>query len=559
MEEIVTGSSGSSREQNVGTPSSDRLRRLVEVGIALSSELSLETLLRKLIETAAELTAARFGALGVIDRLGTGLEQFITVGIDAETKAMIGELPLGRGILGVLIRDRQPLRLKELGQDPRSVGFPPGHPPMRSFLGVPILLRGIAFGNLYLTEKADGEEFSEADEEIVRLLAAQAAVAIENARLYESSRQWSRQLESLNDVSEALATETELSQLFDLAASRLRELLDARVVLIELPTADGAYVTVEAASGENASRLLGLKLEQARSKAGRTLARRRPERIDAMIDDPEIDQTAPRLVAATAALYVPLVVHERAVGVIVAYDKRGPDSRFSDADMRIAQAFANRAAVAVELSERVGREAVRALLKGQEIERTRLARELHDETGQALASILLALKSVEPQIGEEPVALLRELVGSALDDVRRLATELRPATLDDFGLAPALERLTALVSGRSGLDIQLNTSSSVALPPEHETALYRIVQEALTNIVKHADATSVSIVVMNIGDTVRAVIEDNGTGFDPANVRQGALGLAGMRERVSLIGGRFEIESAPGSGTTLLIELPHES
>ncbi len=502
------------------------------------------------------MTGAQYGALGLIDRLGTGLEQFITVGIDDDVRATIGDLPRGRGILGVLIRNCEPLRLDDIGEDPRSVGFPPGHPPMGTFLGVPILLRGTAFGNLYLTEKAGGEAFSEEDEELVRLLAAQAAVAIENARLYESSRQWSRQLESLNEVSEALATETELSQLFDLAASRLRDLLDARVVLIELPSPDGVHVTVEAASGENASLLLGLKLEQARSKAGRTLTRRRPERIDSLIDDPEIDQSAPRLVAATAALYVPLVVHERAVGVVVAYDKSGPDPRFSDADMRIAQAFANRAAVALELSERVGREAVRALLQGQEIERTRLARELHDETGQALASILLGLKQIEREIGEEPVALVRELVVSALDDVRRLTTELRPPALDDFGLQPALERLTELVADRSSLDVQLNMRSPVDLPAEYETALYRIIQEALTNIVKHAGAQSVSIIVIPTEGAVRVVIEDDGEGFDPAAVREGALGLVGMRERVALLDGRFEVESGRGLGTTLIIELP---
>jgi signal transduction histidine kinase len=537
--------------------SPDRLRRLVETGIALSSELSLETLLRGLIETAVELTGARYGALGVVDRLGTGLEQFITVGVDAETQATIGDLPHGRGILGVLIRDRRPLQLDDLGLDPRSVGFPPGHPPMKSFLGVPIVLRGTAFGNLYLTEKAEGEPFNDADEEIVLLLAAQAAVAIENARLYESSRQWSRQLESLNEVSEALATEAELSHLFDLAASRLRELLDARVVLIEVPTADGTGITIEAASGESAPELLGLRLEQSHSKAGRTLARLRPERIDSLIDDPEINQTPPRLVGASAALYVPLVIRERAVGVIVAYDKRGPDPRFSDADMRLTQAFANRAALAVDLSERVGREAVRGLLEGQEIERTRLARELHDETGQALASILLGLKSIEKQIGEEPLALVRELVGSALDDVRRLTVELRPPALDDFGLGPALERLTEMVSQRSGLDVQLNVAAPPeALPPEHETALYRIIQEALTNIVKHAEARSVSIIVTGTEGVVRAVIEDDGTGFDPARVRKGALGLTGMRERVGLLSGRFQVESAPGSGTTLVIELP---
>jgi signal transduction histidine kinase len=545
------------RDERDAPSAADRLRRLVEVGIALSSELSLEALLQQLIETAVELTGARFGALGMIDRLGTGLEQFITVGVDSATQAAIGELPHGRGILGVLIRDRQALRLRELGQDPRSVGFPSGHPAMGSFLGVPIMLRGTAFGNLYLTEKAGGNEFSEEDEEIVRLLAAQAAVAIENARLYESSQQWSRQLESLNEVSEALVTEAELSHLFDLAASRLRELLDARVVLIELPTPDGLSLRVEAASGENAEQLSGLKLTRERSKAGLTLGRRLPERIDSLIDDPEVDQTAPRLVEATAALYVPLIVRSRAVGVVVVYDKRGPDPRFSDTDLRIAQAFANRAAVALELSERVAREAVRALLQGQEIERTRLARELHDETGQALTSILLGLKPLEQQVGEEPLALVRELVGSALDNVRRLTVELRPPVLDDFGLEPALERLTSMVAKTSGLNVQLNVAARpFALPPEHETALYRIVQEALTNIVKHAQAQSVSIVVTGAAGAVRVVIEDDGAGFDTVSVREGALGLVGMRERILLLGGRFEVHSAPGAGATLVVELP---
>ncbi len=428
---------------------------------------------------------------------------------------------------------------------------------MGSFLGVPIMLRGTAFGNLYLTEKEGGEEFSDEDEEVVRLLAAQAAVAIENARLYESSRQWSRQLESLNEISEALVSEVELSHLFELAASRLRELLDARVVLIELPTPDGLSLMVQAASGENAQQLLGLKLAQLRSKAGWTLSRLRPERIDSLIDDPEVDQSAPRLVEATAGLYVPLIVRGRAVGVVVVYDKRGPDPRFSDADMRVAQAFANRAALALELSERVGREAVRALLHGQELERTRLARELHDETGQALTSILLGLKPLAKQVGEEPVALIRELVGAALENVRRLTVELRPPALDDFGLEPALERLTSMVADASDLDVQLNVAAGPgALSAEHETALYRIVQEALTNIVKHAQAHSVSIVVATGDGTVRAVIEDDGVGFETTEVRDGALGLVGMRERILLLGGRFDLTSTPGSGTTLLVELP---
>jgi signal transduction histidine kinase len=533
-----------------------RLRRLVETGIALTSELALEGLLRCVVETAVELTDAGYGALGVIDRSGTGLEQFITVGIDPEVRAAIGDLPKGRGVLGALIRSPEPLRLTDLSQDPRSVGFPPGHPPMTTFLGVPIGLRGTAFGNLYLTEKAGGAEFSTDDEEIVRLLASQAAVAIENARLYEAARRWSRQLELLNEVSEALVVESDLTRLFELAAGRLRELLDARAVLIEVPSGDGRALTVEAASGENADRLIGLRLDLESSKAGRTLARQRPERIDSLIDDPEVDQTAPRLVEATAALYVPLVVHGQALGVVAAYDKGGVDHRFSDADMRLAQAFANRAAIAIELSERVGREAVRALLEGQELARRRLARELHDETGQALASIRLGLKELERQVGPEALVPIRELVDSALDDVRRLTVELRPPALDDFGIVAALERLTGVVAERSGIEIQLNVRSELELPPEHETALYRIVQEALTNIVKHAEATSISIVIAEDRGVVRTVIEDNGVGFDPAAVRDGALGLVGMRERVALLDGRFDVESTPGAGTTLVAELP---
>ena len=535
--------------------SAGRTRRLVEIGVALSSELSLPTLLQRLAETAVELTGARYGALGVIDRLGTGLEQFITVGIDEETKATIGDLPRGRGVLGVLIRERRPLRLADIASDPRSVGFPPGHPPMSSFLGVPIMLRGTAFGNLYLTEKTDGD-FDEEDEEIVRLLAAQAAAAIENARLYESARQWSRQLELLNEIAEALVTETDFVKLLQLAASRLLELLDARVVLIELATPDRTGLTVEVAAGEDASALVGLRLDRATSKAGKTLERQRPERIDALIDDPEVDQAAPRLVEAASALYVPLTARERALGVIAVYDKRGPDPRFSDAELRTASAFANRVAVAVDLSERVEREAVRGLLEGQELERRRVARELHDETGQALTSILLGLKHLEEQVGEEALAQIRELVVGALEDVRRLAAELRPSALDDFGLEPALERLVNTVSERSGLDVQVSVALDSPLPPEQETTLYRLVQEALTNVVKHAGAASVSVVVTPTAGGVRTVIEDDGRGFDPGDVREGALGLTGMRERAMLLGGSFEVQSSPGGGTTIVAELP---
>ena len=541
----------------------DRLRVLVEAGIALSSELSLDALLQQLVETAAQLTGARYAALGVIDQTGTGLERFLTTGIDAETHAAIGDLPRGRGILGVLIRDAAPLRLDNLGDDPRSVGFPAHHPPMRSFLGVPILLRGVAYGNLYLTEKEGGSGFTEEDEELTQLLAAQAAVAIENTRLYETSTRWLRHLESLNEIGTALSGELELEPLLGLVARRLRSLVQARIVLIALPDSSGAALRITAADGEgsDAYGLVGMELELGGSKTGRVLQRGRSERIDSVLDDPEIDQQAARRMGVRSALYVPLIVGGRATGVVVAHDKLGATSSFLDDDVRLAESLAARAATAVDLSERVSRDAVRRVVEAQEVERARLARELHDETGQALTSILLGLKTLEERVDSEEggaaVAELRDLVVKTLQDVRRLAVELRPAALDDFGLVPALERLRDTVSEQSGVSVDLRSQlGRERLPAETETALYRIVQEALTNILKHASATRVTVRLSRDERSVSLVVQDDGRGFDPESVRQGGLGLIGMRERVALLGGRLTVESSEGAGTMLRAEVP---
>ena len=540
--------------------SEERLRALFAAGLAVSSELSLDALLHRLIEAAAELTGARYAALGVIDPSGSELEEFVTHGIDAETRAEIGSLPRGRGILGVLIREAKSLRLHDLAEDPRSVGFPPAHPPMRSFLGVPILLRGIAYGNLYLTEKEGGEDFTEEDEELVTLLAGQAAVAIENARLYEASTRWSHQLQTLHEVGNALATETDLERLLDLVVNRLRELLGARVVALALPSGDDD-LRFAAVAGEATEDLLGETFSRSHSKSGRVLARRRSERVDSVIDDPEVHQEVTRRAGVRTGMYVPLVAQDRLIGVIEIHDKEGPDARFSDADLRLAETFGARAAVAVELSQRVARDALRRVVQAQELERRRLARELHDETGQALTSILLGLKPLEEALADHParaaLAELREQVVVALQDVRRLAVELRPAVLDDFGLVAALERLTEAFAEQTGIRVDFHSAlGEKRLPGEVETALYRVVQESLTNIVKHANARSVSISVARRDSAVAAVIEDDGAGFDQRAVREGGVGLLGMRERLALLDGRVEIESRPGAGTTLVAEVP---
>ena len=539
----------------------DRLRAVLEASIAVTSELSIEAVLQRIVEAAAELTEARYAALGVIDQTGTGLENFVTTGLDEETIRRIGDLPRGRGILGVLIRDAKPLRLSEIGRDPRSVGFPPHHPAMKTFLGVPVLLRGVAYGNLYLTEKAGGEDFTDEDEEIVQLLAAQAAVAIENARLYESAKRWGDQLQSLAEVSNALATEIELPRLLDLIVTRLRELIHARLVFIAMPQ-PGGETLVETVAGEGHEQFIGMKLDPTRSKTARVLERKRSERVDSLIDDPEVEQQAARYMGARAGLFVPLVVRDRAIGVVAAHDKEGADPRFTDEDVRIAEAFAERAAVAIDLSERVAGDALRRVVEGQELERKRLARELHDETGQALTSVLLGLRAIEEAAGDRPeihesVLELRELVVATLHDVRRLAVELRPKALDDFGLVPAVERLAETFAEQTDVDVHVQAAlGDDRLPAEIESALYRIVQEALTNVIKHAQASTVSLVLTRKGDAVAAVIEDDGRGFDPAEAREDGLGLIGMRERIALLRGRVTVESSETGGTTVAVEVP---
>jgi signal transduction histidine kinase len=537
----------------------DRMRALLEAGVALTSELSLEALLQRIVEIAAELTEARYAALGVIDPNGTELERFVTTGIDPQTHAAIGDLPRGKGILGVLIRESEVLRLHDLSDDPRSVGFPPNHPPMHTFLGVPLNLRGIAYGNLYLTEKAGRADFNKEDEEIVTLLAGQAAVAIENARLYESATRWSQQLESLMEVGAALARETELPKLLELVARRLRELIGARLVVIAVPSGDHS-LRIDAADGEDAEEFLGMRLDRSSSKSGRVLDRRRSERLDSLIDDPEVDREFARRMGMRAALFVPLLVGERAIGVIQAFDKLAADRRFSNEDLRVAETFAAQAGIAVDTATRVARDALQRAVEGQELERRRLARELHDETGQALTSILLGLRALEESGSDDvgaAVGDLRELVVQTLQDVRRLAVELRPTALDDFGLAAALERLASTFSEQTGTTVELESVlGDERLPSDVETVLYRIVQEALTNVVKHAHADHVSIVLRKKEGAVTAIIEDDGRGFSGGDQNDGGLGLVGMKERVELVNGRLEIESAKGAGTTLVVEVP---
>jgi signal transduction histidine kinase len=334
--------------------------------------------------------------------------------------------------------------------------------------------------------------------------------------------------------------------------------------VIDLLHADGV-LRVGGAAGEGAESLIGMVSPEG-SKSHHVLARMRSERVDSALEDPEIhpEGEAQRL-DIQAGLWVPLVVRGEPIGVIAAADRRGRDPRFSDDDLRLAEAFGSRAAGAVELTRRVSRETVRSMLQAQEAERARLSRDLHDQTGQALAALLMGLNAArrKPTLEETQEALgsLEEIVRDALADVRTIAVQLRPAALDELGLAAALERLAKTLGGDDSVEVVVTTTltGERRLAPDIETAVYRIAQEAASNAHRHGGATRVDVTVVTRPGAVIATIEDNGRGFDPEHVTPGRLGLAGMRERAAIWGGRVVVESTPGRGTTVTAELPLDS
>jgi signal transduction histidine kinase len=536
-----------------------RLRELAAASVAVGSGASLEDVLQRTTEVAARLVGARYGALGVLDRTGAHLERLITTGIDEATRARIGELPSDHGILRILLREARPVRVADVSKERHFFGFPAGHPSMRSFLGVPIFVRGVVYGDLYLAEK-DGGEFTEADEEIVTLLAAQTGITIEKVQIHEGATHWIRQLEVLDELTRSVLEERDLSRLLELVARRLRELVGARAVLISLPASSGG-LRVVVADGDDLADVVGYTMPSA-SKHARVLGRGKSERVDSLLADPEVDQVLAGRVGGVTALLIPLIFDERAIGIVSAFNKTGPDRRFTDDDVRLAEAFGTRAALAVHLSQRVARETVDAILEAQEAERSRIARELHDETGAALTAVLLGLAAVDgastlPE-AREASAALRKNATTALANVGRLAFALRPPALDEFGLAPALKDLARALEERGGpkVELEIDLPPGTRLAAKLETAVFRITQEALTNVVKHAEATTVRITFACGERSVALAIEDDGRGFSHTREADSGFGLVGMRERVASVNGALDIDSSHGAGTRLAVEIP---
>ena len=543
-----------------------QIRRLLDIGRGLVAKLDLEEVLDEILEASRELTGARYAALGVLNERRTELERFITAGIDATTRRAIGVLPRGRGVLGVLIDDPRPLRTGKVGDHPESYGFPDGHPPMDSFLGVPIVIRGESWGNLYLTEK-DGGEFTESDEEAAVILADWAATAINNARLYETSEKRRteleravRGLEATRDVATAIGMATGIDRVLELIVKRGRALVDANTILIMLREGDALVVT---ASAGHAVSTHGLRLPIDKSTSGQVLARGRPERISDVSSHLRISPAQLGVPDAHTALLVPMSSRGEAIGVLAAFDHGPEHDTFSEEDEQLLRTFAATAANAVAMTRSVEEDRLRSAMAAGDAERQRWARELHDETLQGLGGLKVLLASVlqrgDPEENEAAMREAIEEIETAIGNLRAIITDLRPAALDDLGLRAAL---SALIERRGQDDLEITSelrlpdprAGDERLSPEFETTIYRLVQEALTNVVKHARARKVRVAVTASDGTVTVEVQDDGVGFAVEEPKSG-FGLAGIRGRVFLAGGVLGVESGP-EGTLLRGHLP---
>ncbi len=544
----------------------DKLLRLLDVGRSLVTELDAEAVLQRVLVEARAATGAEYVALGVLNEQRTELERFLTLGIDDAGRAAIGALPRGRGVLGVLIQTPRPLRLAHVGDHPQSYGFPAGHPAMESFLGVPITIRGEAWGNLYLTDKHGGE-FTEADETAVTVLADFAATAIDNARTYERTEQRRLELEqavqgleAARDIADAIGGASELPRLFELVVKRGRALVEARSVLIMLREGDELVVVASAGHAHDA---VGRRLALKRSTSGQVLERRRPERINDVSTRLRVGPDALGVSDARTALLVPIVYHGAGLGVLGAFD-RGPDAEpFTATDEQLLRTFAASAANAVAISRSVEADRLRSTIAAADAERARWARELHDETLQALAGLRVgisgALRRKDPAVYVETMRQAIEDIELEIANLRAIIADLRPSLLDDVGLRAALDALldrrrddALTIDCEISLPDQL--ASRTAVHRDLETTIYRLVQESLTNVVKHADASRVDVSVTTEDTAVVVEVHDDGRGFDTAESTAG-FGVAGMRERVFLLGGTLTITSGQ-AGTCVKAQIP---
>lgn len=523
----------------------DRVRSLLDAFLAIGSDLDLQAVLRRIIEVAVSLADARYGALGVISSDGQGLSQFLVVGIEDETIERIGALPAGHGVLGELIRHPAPLLLDDLAAHPRSYGFPPGHPPMKTFLGVPIRVRGQVFGNLYLTEKRGGGSFTDADQSVVQALAVAAGVAIQNARLYTETRQRERWFGANSDVATALLSGVDPEEVLSLIARRAREVTEGALALVLLPL-DGSRMLVEVADGDQADDAVGRIVSQDDTVLGSVLHAGEPS----LLRPQDLPLPVPQDGEALAVALGGAVGPRRGVLVVA-----GLSAADLPGAIRTLSSFAAQAAVALELAQRRNDAQRFAVFE----DRDRIARDLHDLIIQRLFATGMQLEGAVRLITQRPEDAAAR-VHQAVDDLDGTIRELRSTI---YGLqAPQLGQpsfrallLQVVDAGTEQLDfapsLRMDGLLDTLVAPAIAEHLLAVLREALSNAARHSLADRVDVHVAATNGELVLRVEDNGQGLAGAGQHSGLNNLA---SRAAELGGSFDIKGE--DGTRLVWQVP---
>jgi signal transduction histidine kinase len=528
-----------------------RLRGLLRASQMVARDLTLPAVLRRIVDAARDLVGARYAALGVISPVG-GLAEFVHSGMAEDAVERIGHLPEGKGLLGALIEDPRPIRLQRIADDARSVGFPPGHPPMHSFLGVPIRIRDEVFGNLYLAESTNGE-FSAEDEELTKALAATAAVAIENARLYEAAQSRGEWLQAVAAITrQVLAADADdASHALELIAETSLRISRSQLVTVVLP-AGPEDLAVEVAVGAGAKRLIGMRLPTEGSLSGRVLATGTALRQSAGDGDGDI-VAAPGLDVG-AVLAVPLHGSTRVLGVLWVARRRGQPA-FGAEEVDMVAGFANQAALAIELAEARAEQQRASMLD----ERERIAADLHDHVIQRLFAAGLSLQSTAGTLGPgKPTDRILATVDDLDATIRQIRTSI--FQLQQMPQAKGHSVRARLLDVESDLAPVLGFGPSVrlsgvldALPDDIADDVVAVVREALSNVARHAGADSAEIDVAATADRLTVEVRDDGVGIGPTNRRSG---LDNLRQRAERRGGTLEIHTREPTGTWLRWSVP---
>jgi signal transduction histidine kinase len=533
----------------------ERLRGLLDAVVGINADLSLERALDRIVTAACTLADAEFGALGVLGGgPGRRLREFVTHGLSDAQRAAIGDLPAGHGILGLIIDQPEPLRLPVLGEHPSSYGFPPNHPPMQTFLGVPIRIRDHVFGNLYLTQKRGGGGFTVEDEEVVVALAAAAGVVIENARLFQDATVRRRWLEAGAEVNAALLAEIGRQPALTRLAERAREVPGADSAAVLVPADDGRLEVI-AVSGLPEDELLGTSLDT----AGTHLADLTEAASPVVLPDVAADQRAPLELLASrdgSLVLVPLRTSIASYGVLVIGWSPSSVQAFLDTDVRLVEAYADQAALAMQVAH--GREDRSRLAVFED--RDRIGRDLHDLVIQRLFAIGLTLENagrlvVRPEVSTRLSTAVDD-IDATIKDIRRTIFELS-APPDSTDLRAELGEALAVVTPALGFAPHLTTVGPVdaAVGAEVRGPLLAVLREALSNAARHAAASAVEV-ELEVGDEVVLTVRDDGVGYQPGERRSG---VRNMTERAATLGGTCWVASRDGGGTEVVWRVPTRS